>query len=1084
MRKLIMLSAIAVFCCASSSAAEPAAQGVQLAHAQKLLDEAVRLRELESYASGISKAQSALKIREMALGSNHLQVADCLQLLGSLFLEQQNLAGAEPLLERALAIREANLDKHHPDIATSLNALADLYTAKNQFSRATQLYERALAIRETVLGKNHPDVASSLDSIASLYLEQGQFAEAEPMYKRALDIREAALGGNHPDVASSLNNLARLYYYQDAHSRAEPLYERALSIRQSVLGENHPKVAVSLNALALIYAEHGLYDKAEILYERSLSILKSSSGKSHPRFPGILSNLARVYMRQGHFSRAERLYKEALLMQEASLGKAHPRVAQALNNLAACYSDQGMYGQAQVIHQRALAILESALGEHHPSVALVLGNLALDYAGRGLFKKAEPLYVRAISIEESVFGKNHYRVAVDLRNLALLYASQGQLARARSILQRSLGIVEAALGEQHPEMAISFKALARFELSSNHPDAAIPILEKMTAISERRLRSEALALSESRLTSLVQLFQSESQYVYHFLGVYPGDSRLLRLALANALLTKGRSVEEVASISRIVYRSLDPKDHDAFERLRGLRTQLSQLSLAGPRSFSPSDYHQRLKELAEQGDALEADLARRSAPLRAMAALPPPEEIVERVAAALPSDGALVEFVVYAPPLIAPPQQQVPPKYRYLALILQPGGQIHSVDLGSMDSIDRAAFDLRESLYRRDESYQRHAQRMYSLVFQPLLPFLGNARRVFLAPDGQLGLIPFDALHDGSRFLIDAFDFTYLTSGKELLPRGRDLPLGRSVVVVADPAVGVSQPTPLALPVDVMSGGQRAPALEHFFSSVRTSSMQRIWAPLPGARREAEFIHKLFPQAQVFLGPEATKQKLLQVAAPGVLHVATHGFFLEDAVTPSDSRSLGHVGTIGGEGPDQGPSDPLLRSGLVLTGARAPPAPNATPADRSQVESFLVTALELAGLDLWGTQLVVLSACDTGRGDVKLGQGIYGLRRALITAGAETVVMSLWKVNDDSTSFLMEDYYRHLLAGEGKTEALRNAVRSLRKTRPHPYYWAPFIASGQDTPLQLLPSGPQFPQLPFSLPYYAIPKTQDGGLLQ
>ena len=199
------------------------------------------------------------------------------------------------------------------------------------------------------------------------------------------------------------------------------------------------------------------------------------------------------------------------------------------------------------------------------------------------------------------------------------------------------------------------------------------------------------------------------------------------------------------------------------------------------------------------------------------------------------------------------------------------------------------------------------------------------------------------------------------------------------------------------------------------------------------------------PQAQLFLGPEATKERLLQQAAPGVLHIATHGFFQENTAAPEGARALIHVGALGGGISSRNPTDPLLRSGLVLANARAAASNSPGP---------LVTALELASLDLWGTQLVVLSACDTGRGDVKLGQGIYGLRRALFIAGAETVVSSLWKVNDETTRLLMEDYYHHLRAGQGRAEALREAMRALRKTRPHPYYWAPFIALGRDTPLR------------------------------
>jgi CHAT domain-containing protein len=165
---------------------------------------------------------------------------------------------------------------------------------------------------------------------------------------------------------------------------------------------------------------------------------------------------------------------------------------------------------------------------------------------------------------------------------------------------------------------------------------------------------------------------------------------------------------------------------------------------------------------------------------------------------------------------------------------------------------------------------------------------------------------------------------------------------------------------------------------------------------------------------------------------------------------------VGHFGTLGDNRQAPRPQHPLLRSGLALAGASAP----VHEASKPRPDASLVTALELAGLDLWGTQLVVLSACDTGRGEVQLGQGVQGLRRALVVAGAETVVMSLWKVKDDSTHLLMERYYRNLLAGQGRASALREAMRSLRASRPHPHDWAPFIALGSDAPLRAITPTP------------------------
>lgn len=322
-----------------------------------------------------------------------------------------------------------------------------------------------------------------------------------------------------------------------------------------------------------------------------------------------------------------------------------------------------------------------------------------------------------------------------------------------------------------------------------------------------------------------------------------------------------------------------------------------------------------------------------------------------------------------------------------------------------------------------------------------------------------MGLVPFAALHDGQHFLVDSFDFTYLPSGRSLLPRPQEDSAPGSMVVLADPDFSAPLQSHAPATGDEPAPAERALAAEPFFSTLRAELGQRAWAPapLPGTRQEAEAIQRLFPQAQLFLGPEATKERLLHLPTPGILHLATHGFFLEDAPQVPTSRGVGIIGALGEDSRAMRPPDPLLRSGLVLAGASAPASSGSAP---PSAERALVTALEVAGLDLWGTQLVVLSACDTGRGDVHLGQGVYGLRRAFLVAGAETVVMSLWKVNDNTTRQLMEAYYRHLLAGQGRATALREAMLELRRTQPHPHYWAPFLAMGRETPLRLLPSHP------------------------
>jgi CHAT domain-containing protein/Tfp pilus assembly protein PilF len=1028
--------------------------------AQTLTHLATLHHRLELYERAEPLYARALAIREAAFGDNHLLVAESLHHLGTIYSTQGLPARAEPLFLRALAIREAALGKDHLEVARTLIYLALLDAGQGAFARNEALFQRALAIQEAALGKNHPEVADSLWGLAAFYQGQGLSARAEPLQLRSLGIREAVLGQNPPDVADSLLNLAHRYMMRGVFARAEPLFLRALAIQEAAVGKDHPLVAHTLYRLALSYQTQGLYGRAEPLLQRVLTIWEAVLGKSDLRVANSVVRLGNIYLAQGLYARAEPLLQRALAIRREAFGENHTHVALALGSLGSLYMAQGEYARAEPLLQRSLAIWEASTTKSDPYAAIPLGKLGNLYLAQGEYARAEPFLQRALAITEAAFGKNDPDVADALQSLADLYSAQRLHRRARPLYERVLAIREVTSSQDHPRNAEALNQLAVGLLARHRLAEALPLLTRAFALSEQRLRQETLGFSEANLARFLLVLRADEERLYGLLRAHPDDPRVRRMALTAALLLKGRSVEEMAGISRAVHLSMGAQDRDTLERLKGLRAQLAQLSLQGSGGLSPAAHQQRLEELSKHADAMEADLAKRSAPLRALASLPPPAQIVERVAKALPQDGALVEFISYEDRPLVPKAGTPAPRMRYLALVLFPDATLRVLDLGPTEPIDLAAASLHDALANKDASFEAQAQALYQLAFRPLLPLLGTTRRLFLSPDGQLALVPFAALHDGDQFLVDTFDFTYLTSGKDLLPRAQESTAPDSVVVLADPDFSARLPPSAPLLAEASGHAERSSSLEPFFSSQRDGQALRAWAltPLPGTRKEAQAVQQLLPQAQVFLGREATKERLLQLKAPAILHLATHGFFLENALIPPRSRALGSFVALDKAPLAARPPDPLLRSGLLFAGANAP-APDASSPTQVSPDSALATALELAGLNLWGTQLVVLSACDTGRGDVLLGQGVYGLRRAFFVAGAETVVMSLWKVDDETTRTLMEAYYSNLLAGQGRAAALREAMREVRRLQPHPYYWAPFIAMGRDAPLRLCAPG-------------------------
>jgi len=331
---------------------------------------------------------------------------------------------------------------------------------------------------------------------------------------------------------------------------------------------------------------------------------------------------------------------------------------------------------------------------------------------------------------------------------------------------------------------------------------------------------------------------------------------------------------------------------------------------------------------------------------------------------------------------------------------------------------------------------------------QPVRALAGDATQLLISPDGQLNLIPFEALVDEHhQYLVERYSISYLTTGRDLLR----LQVARSSlsgpIIIADPAFGepsqVKAASHNAAPVVLASTKQvtsTSPQVSARRSVTTASDLGGVYfAPLSGTAVEANAIKLQFPDAQLLTGRGATEAAVKQVNAPSILHIATHGFFLTD---PNPQPSADPAKDVRGVQGNASTENPLLRSGLALAGANL---------GQTGREKGVLTALEASNLNLWGTKLVTLSACDTGVGEIRNGEGVYGLRRAFVLAGAETVVMSLWPVSDYATRELMTSYYKGLKKGLGRGEALRQTKLAMlkRKDRQHPFYWASFIQSGE-----------------------------------
>jgi len=866
------------------------------------------------------------------------------------------------------------------------------------------------------------------DRTAALYRD-GRYEEARAVALQALEVAEKTFGPEHVKTATSLNILAEVDRVMGRYAEAEPLYRRALAIRERSLRPGSPEIAQVLNNLALLYYEMGRFADAEPMNRRALMIVIDALGIEHPYTATCMNNLGGLYVSLGRYPEAEKLYRWALEVRQKSLGKGHPDVAQVLNNLGELYLLLGRHAEAEPLYARALTILESSLGGGHPGLAPALNNLALLYSEMGRYDDAASLYRRALLLIERSFGTGHPRHAMGLNNLAELYRKAGKLSEAEALFRSALAALERAVGPRHPDTVMVLHNLATLEAGEGKGREALAHF-RAALEAEDFMADTVFSLSSER--EKFQYLDSLRASSDAFLSLAAGTLRTVEGAVREGWILqirrKGVILDSLSRERDALFAAAGPDVRARYEEYRSVCAKIAKIATAGSEATRPA-----LEELELRKERLERALADISAgyrsSLRARSAGP------DEVAAALPEGSVLVDYACLQ-------ELSSRGQGRKLLAFVVPASKAGAapllVDLGDAAVIESAVREFREEMARvpkllrsglfdeagEAEELSRASRRLYDLAFLPVRKAVGGAVRLFISPDGELNLIPFGVLEDEEgRPLIERYEIGYLSSARDVMRWGEKERNSGARIVVADPAYRLPRREPGGAPAQEPSPGG-PPA--------------RSWPALPGTAQEASIISGIFPDAVCHLGAEATEELIKSLAPPELLHIATHGFFLSDEWQVRRARS-----SLSG--------NPLLRSGLVLAGAgnlgEAEPPGGA--------EDGILTALEISGLSLRGTGLVVLSACETGVGSARIGEGVFGLRRAFQLTGARTVVMSLWSIPDQETGALMGEFYRRLGSGEGKSEALRNASLAVRRARLaskgacHPFFWGAFISAGE-----------------------------------
>ena len=801
---------------------------------------------------------------------------------------------------------------------------------------------------------------------------------------------------------------------------------------------------------------------------------------------------------------------------QAAMPSPDPQAQQQfdqLNQQVMQLYEEGQYAQALDSATQSLELARTNFGEDHPDTAASLNNLAMLYKALGDYAAALPLYQRALAICEQVLGPSHPNTATGLNTLAVLYQSLGDYAAALPLYQRALAIYEQVLGPSHPNTAISLNNLAALCAPLARPVEALDLMQRAITLRDGLIGQIFAITSDSQRSAYLKTFAWELDVFLSLVFQYrSSDVAAVHAALELILRRKAIGAEAQAAQHQALFSGQYPHLAPKLQQVQTLREQLirKRLNSSGPEGLDA--YTALLAEWEARKDRLEAELARDIPEMNLEQRL----RNVDRAALArvMPLGVALVEVVrfhLYDFTAVPARGERTWQAARYLAFVVPANepDNVHMVDLGAAEEIDTLVEAFRDSLIRSGSGRigtqqqplltqaQDSGRDLRVAVFDPLRAALNGCTHLLLSPDGGLTRLPFEVLPVGNeQLLMDAYRISYLSTGRDVL-RFDAQSSGRPTmpVVAADPDFNliVDEQSPYSVSLH--------PGYEAHSTSRHARDLDRTrmgFARLPGTRLEGERIATRLG-VEPWFDHTALETRLKSCQSPRILHLATHGHFLSDQEYDLNKtlHTLGLPGWQGGSGADRfsgpGLENPMLRSMLALAGANTWLKDQPLP---PEAEDGLLTAEDVSGLNLLSTDLVVLSACETGLGSVRTGEGVFGLRRAFMLAGAKTLVMSLWKVPDLATAVLMDQFYEQLLTHKlSRDEALRAAQRYTRDVtvgqlksggwlntetierlaggrekskeelqhlaqqpdehRPfsHPYYWGAFILQGDPRPL-------------------------------
>ncbi|WP_340110990.1 CHAT domain-containing protein [Maribellus mangrovi] len=922
------------------------------------------------------------------------------------------------------------------DYALSQYNLGGIYTLQNDHRLAEQSFKRALGIWSKY--DNIPGFyyVQCLFELAKSYFANSKFRAAENHFLELLNIIKG-------DDRFSIEVLKKLSLLKLIQEDIPSVREYNNQIEERIIkcfGQESDEYVHFQYYKNFLELKEGNVESAENFYDADLekSIRAKLKGEQLAKF---LQNQGVYYMRVNNYEKAEEYFNEARDIRIEYWGEDHPAITEVDMNIAFLMGIRGEFDEQEKLIRNSLKINQNSYGEFSTEAAGNLAELGHCLIEKGDFAEAERCINKTLEIYEKLFSQSHPLYLNTMFNLGWLYDEKGEIEKAEAIIKDVFIKTKNILGDEHPILRNDRYQIASFNVRKGSYKEALKFYKQTKEIDDKLIKeSFFLGGDQQKLKFLDRVF-IDIDKIFSVITQYLINDPDAVIFGMNLILQRKALVGDIL-VGQNKFQKLDtPSELDSsFKELTELKRKLIHLQLEGFESLPVADYQQALNEYNKRKIELEEIISKKTSSDDLYNNIFN-EDLRGHISSKLESNDVLIEFLKFKRFNFEDNKYGAS---EYLAF-LQFSGNIDNIkcfSLGSADTIDNLIKDILSIIQSKNDLYAaldkdltKSLNRLSSILLKPIINSIDNCNRLYLVPDGELHRLPFEALLlDGGKFVVERYKILYLNSGRDLVPMESHQDEGgyKESAIIANPDFDLGEK------LDTATKGrkpERIGGLKHA-------------KDLKWTQQEAEDVGKILKVSPI-THQDANRKRVLELSSPEYLHFATHGFFMpketelkniEVALVDSESYHQQQLSTI---------QNPMLRSGLVLAGFNAWLSFKEVP---KEMGNGLLTAMDIALMDLSHTKIVVLSACETALGDIDNGEGVFGLRRAFKLAGANRLVMSLWEVSDEETQQMMVSFYNNL--NDDKNcfyEAFRDMqLIFINETSRNPYFWASFIFQGVD----------------------------------